>query len=72
MDLSSLDPEHRRLIERLQREVREEQAGLPVPPLEIPHLSSAARAVLSDWVTSGDYDRAVAEITADDPDIATQ
>lgn len=35
-------------------------------------LSPAARAALADWVASGDYDRAVAEITADDPDLATQ
>lgn len=35
-------------------------------------LSPEAQAVLADWVASGDYDRIVAEITANDPDIATQ
>ncbi len=36
----------------------------PLPP--------EASAVLKDWVDSGDYDRAVEEIVADDPDLATQ
>jgi hypothetical protein len=72
-DLSSLDPEARRLIERLQREHRAARESGAEPPGVIHEpLSSAARAVLADWVTSGDYDRAVAAFTARDPDISTQ
>ena len=35
-------------------------------------LSPEARAVLVEWRTSGDYYRAVAEMVAHDPDLATQ
>jgi hypothetical protein len=35
-------------------------------------LSPEARAALADWLSSGDYDRAVAEIVADDSDLASQ
>jgi hypothetical protein len=27
---------------------------------------------LADWLSSGDYDRAVAKIVADDPELASQ
>ncbi len=42
-------------------------SGIPTPPL-----SERARQAIAEWVKSGDYDRIVAEITANDPDIATQ
>ena len=35
-------------------------------------LSDEVRAALVEWRASGDYDRAVAEVVADDPDLATQ
>jgi hypothetical protein len=44
--------------------------GPGTPPSE--GLSPAIRAAVADWVDSGDYDRAVAEIVADDPDLQTQ
>jgi hypothetical protein len=69
----NLDPEFQAVVDRvrglaLQR--GELLDGPGTPPSE--GLSSAARAALADWVDSGDYDRAVAEIVADDPDIQTQ
>ncbi|MGH9014881.1 MAG: hypothetical protein ACRDZ1_13230 [Acidimicrobiia bacterium] len=48
-------------------ELRSTPAGSPASPL-----SPEARGALADWRASGDYDRAVAEIIADDPDLATQ
>ncbi len=67
-----LDPELQRTIERARAAARESGellegpsgiAGIDLPP--------EAKAALAEWVSSGDYDRIVAEITADDPDIAT-
>jgi hypothetical protein len=34
-------------------------------------LPEEAKAALRDWVDSGDYDRAVAAVVADDPDLQT-
>lgn len=68
-----LDPELQAVVERaraLARERGELRDGPGAPPSE--GLSPAARAAVADWVDSGDYDRAVAEIVADDPDLQTQ
>jgi hypothetical protein len=68
-----LSPELAAVVERARRvavetgELRTEPAGSPSSPL-----SPEARAALVEWRTSGDYDRAVAELVADDPDLATQ
>jgi hypothetical protein len=68
-----LDPELQRTVERARAAARD-RGELVDGPSGIPanELSPAARAALADWVASGDYDRMVAEITVDDPDIATQ
>lgn len=68
-----LDPEFQALVERARAEAREsgELRDAPRPTSGEP-LSAEARAALIDWVESGDYDRAVAEIVADDPDLATE
>ncbi len=61
------------VVERARRaagdagELRSSPAASPSSPL-----SPEARAALAEWRTSGDYDRAVAEIVARDPDLATQ
>lgn len=61
------------VVERARRaagdagELRSSPAAPPSSPL-----SPEARAALAEWRTSGDYDRAVAEIVARDPDLATQ
>jgi len=68
-----LDAELQSVVERARRQARE-RGELVDGPSELPpdDLSPAARAALADWVASGDYDRAIAVITADDPDLATQ
>lgn len=68
-----LDPELQAVVERarvLARERGELRDGPGAPPSD--GLSPAVRAAVADWVDSGDYDRAVAEIVADDPDLQTQ
>jgi hypothetical protein len=69
----NLDPELQSTVERARKQASERGELLdgPAAPFSA-DLSPAARAALADWVTSGDYDRAVAEITAGDPDLATQ
>ena len=44
----------------------------PVARLPPDELSPPVRAAIADWVDSGDYDRAVAELVADDPQMRTQ
>lgn len=68
-----LDPELQSVVERARQQarVRGELRDAPWNSTS-DTLSPAARAVLADWVASGDYDRAVAEIVADDPNLATQ
>ncbi|MCU1498631.1 MAG: hypothetical protein JWM47_2584 [Acidimicrobiales bacterium] len=68
-----LDPEFERIVERARAMAIADGEILTEPSYLPPStLSPEARAALDDWVTSGDFDRAIAEITADDPDIATQ
>jgi hypothetical protein len=70
---AELGPELQLVVDRARAQARrrgellDEPSGVPSTDL-----SDAARAALTDWISSGDYDRAVADITADDPDIATQ
>jgi len=68
-----LDGDLERIVDRAraQAQARGELVVAPTGVLSA-GLSDAARAALSDWVSSGDYDRAVESITADDPDLATQ
>jgi len=68
-----LSPELSEAVERA-RAAAEESGELLVAPYSPPAtpLPPEARAALADWVASGDYDRVVAELTADDPDLATQ
>ncbi len=40
-------------------------------PVDAP-LSPEVRAAFAEWRASGDYDRAVTEVVADDPDLATR
>ncbi|HXH59106.1 hypothetical protein [Iamia sp.] len=68
-----LDPELQAVVERareLARERGELLDGPWAPPTD--PLPEAAREALRDWVASGDYDRTVAEIVANDPDMQTQ
>lgn len=68
-----LDPELQRVVERARAAARERGELLDEPSgIAGDDLSPEAKAALAEWVSSGDYDRIVAEITANDPDIATQ
>jgi hypothetical protein len=70
---SALDPELRRTVERARVLAREQGELLEGPSgIAGSDLPAEAKKALAEWVSSGDYDRAVAEITADDPDISTQ
>ena len=68
-----LDPALQSVVERSREQARK-RGELRDGPATFPSggLSSVAKAALAEWVASGDYDRAVAEITADDPDLAPQ
>lgn len=69
----TMSPELSEVVERARRAARE--AGeLLDPPTEPPqsHLSPEVRAALADWKASGDFDRALAQVIADDPDLTDQ
>lgn len=67
------DPELAAIIERARQEARAADELQPSESrfLESP-LSPAAREVLASWVQDGGYDRALAEVAADDPELADQ
>jgi hypothetical protein len=69
----TISPELAAVVARA-RAAAEEAGELRSTPFSFPDagLSPEARAAIADWLSSGDYDRAVAEIVADDPDLATQ
>lgn len=68
-----LDWELRSVVDRARELARERGELLDGPGAPLSEdLSPAIRAAVIDWVDSGDYDRAVAEIVADDPDLQTQ
>lgn len=68
-----LDPDLQAVVERARALARKsgELRDTPWTPPSGP-LPAEAREALRDWVTSGNYDRAVAEVVADDPGLATQ
>lgn len=70
----NLDPDLQAVVERAREQARASGELLDGPARVPPSagLSPEARAALAEWVASGDYDRAVAEIVADDPDLQTQ
>ncbi|MGI8433197.1 MAG: hypothetical protein ACR2LE_00420 [Nocardioidaceae bacterium] len=68
-----LSPELRRLVEHARAGAREagELLQAPASPPQSP-LSPEVRAVLAEWKASGDFDQALAEVIADDPDLSTR
>jgi hypothetical protein len=69
----TLSPELSRAVERAREGARE--AGELLDPRTTPPrspLSPEVRTVLAEWKASGDFDRALAEVIADDPDLATE
>lgn len=69
----TLSPELNRAVERARVGAREagELLDPPTAPPQSP-LSPEVRSVLAEWKASGDFDRALAEVIADDPDLASQ
>ena len=69
----TISPELAAVVARAQVAAREagELRSAPSGSPEV-GLSPEARTALTEWLASGDYDRAVAEIVADDPDLASQ
>lgn len=59
-------------VDRARRLAQEAGELLSPTPYAPPNLPSEVKAALLDWKASGDYDRAVAAIAGDDPDLATQ
>lgn len=68
-----LDPELQAVVARARELARKSGELLDGPGAPSSDgISPAVRAAVADWVDSGDYDRAVAELVADDPDLQTQ
>lgn len=67
------DPEFRAIVEQAREQARRD-GELRDEPWRPPHgpLPAEAQAALRAWVASGDYEQTVAEIFANDPDLATQ
>ncbi len=69
----TLSPKLSKAVEQARAGAREagELLEPPAAPPQSP-LSPEVRAVLAEWKASGDFDRALAEVIADDPDLASQ
>jgi hypothetical protein len=68
-----MSPELSEAVERARKGAREagELLDPPTEPFRS-HLSPEVQAVVREWRDSGDFDRALAEVIADDPDLATE
>lgn len=69
----TMSPELRDVVERARRAARD--AGELLDPPSAPYrspLSPEVQVVLREWRDSGEFDRALAEVIADDPDLADQ
>lgn len=67
------DPELVAIIERARRRAQEADELQPAGgPIFESVLDPAAREIVASWIRDGGYDRAVAEVVADDPDLANQ
>jgi hypothetical protein len=67
------DPDLAAVVARARRRARD--AGELHPASDAPVASTldpAAREIVESWIREGGYERAVAEVVADDPDLATQ
>lgn len=69
----TMSPELSEAVERARKGAREtgELLDPPTAPFRSP-LSPEVQEVLRKWRDSGEFDRALAEVIADDPDLATQ
>jgi hypothetical protein len=68
-----LDPELAAVVERARR--RAEETGEfprgPFPPFES-SIPPEAAELIREWLRDGGYDEAIAQIAAEDPDLANQ
>lgn len=69
----TMSPELSEAVERARKGAREagELLDPPTEPFRSP-LSPEVQAVLREWRDSGEFDRALAEVIADDPELADQ
>lgn len=68
------DPEFVGIVARARRraaELGELRTERPARPFNSP-LPPEARAILAEWLSDGGYDAAIAEIGAQDPDLANE
>lgn len=67
-----MNPELSEAVDRARKGAREagELLDPPTEPFRS-HLSPEVQAVLREWRDSGEFDRAIAEVVADDPDLQT-
>lgn len=70
-DLRS-DPELARLVEQARVQAAEAGELLTEPTSIESPLSDEAREIVISWLAEGGYDRAVAAIEAEDPDLRTE
>jgi len=69
----SSDPELASIVERARRQAKAVGELRNQPPERIASvLNPRAREVVASWVGSGGYDQALAEVIAEDPDLADQ
>jgi hypothetical protein len=68
----NLSPELRAAVERAREQLRVSGELLepPTEPFKSP-FPPEVRAILREWIESGDFQRAIDEVTADDPDLQT-
>lgn len=66
------DPELTELLERARTRAAEDGEVLTGPTPVGPSLSSEAGQIVASWLDDGGYDRAVADITAEDPDLRSE
>jgi hypothetical protein len=67
------DPELVAAVDRARREAQRAGELRSSPPGRLDDfVDPEARAALARWVASGGYERALAEVVADDPDLADQ
>lgn len=67
-----LDPDFAAVVERARRRAVE-MAEIPAHAGRFePTIPAEAKAIISEWLRGGGYDAAIAQIAAEDPDLAIQ
>ncbi len=66
------DPELTELVERARTRAAEDGEVLTGPMPVGPSLSSEAGRIVASWLDDGGYDLAVADVTAEDPELRSE